>query len=74
MSNSISGASNYKVPFLKDIFYKYESAGFRIKSRYYQNIIRFLLKDANSYYKVREVANYVVLNTQQRIKKTKILR
>ncbi len=71
MSNSISGASNYKVPFLKDIVYKYESADLPIKSSYYQNIIRFLLKNANSYYKIREVANYVVLNTQQRIKKNK---
>lgn len=71
MSNSISGARNYKVSFLKDIFNKYESGDSPIKSMYYQNIIKFFLKDVNSYYKVREVANGVIRITQQRLKKNK---
>lgn len=49
----------YRIPFLNTIF-KHDSSGNTTeKSLIYQHIIKYFLKDVNSYYKVREVENKV---------------
>jgi predicted transcriptional regulator/DNA-directed RNA polymerase subunit M/transcription elongation factor TFIIS len=73
--------SQYKSPFIKEIFNVDKNGNKTLKSLYYQNILRFLLNDPNQFYKVREISNWLVdnvslrskINTEIEISKSKIV-
>jgi DNA-directed RNA polymerase subunit RPC12/RpoP len=68
MSNHLLGKSVYRLPFLKEVFNQDSNGDTTTKSLYYQNIIRFFLKDIHSFYKVREVEKWLLTKVPLRTK------
>ena len=60
MIKSFSDNKYYRASFLQEIFKQDSRGDTTVKSLYYQHIIKFFLKDMYSYYKVREVINWII--------------
>jgi hypothetical protein len=62
----------YRTPFLKEIFNQDSSGKTKDTSLYYQQIIRYFLKDVNSFFKVRVIVNEILDTVPPRSKKKDI--
>lgn len=69
MSQYYSKDRYYRIPFLKEIFNQDTSGNIKDTSLYYQQIIRYFLKDINSFFKVRVIANGITNIVPPRSKK-----
>ena len=65
------GTTIYRSEFFKEIFKEDENGKQTIRSQYYQNILKFFLKDSSKYFKVRMVANSLIRVVPTRRRKTK---